>query len=219
MNKSKLYFFILVISLPIIGCQKNYQTIEDVDNISYIKEFELLQKNSDNKNTIKITSPKASLDPVKNLIEISSGSIQISNNKGNDLLIKSGMSVIDNTNKFIKIYDNVNISFFDTNNYTLYTKSVNWDLNKSNIDLNSSLYIDFDKSKIISENGTYNLNSTILKLYNNKFNRSIFSMNGAEKYQIEIVSDIAKWIKKNNSIEFTSNDKQVETTINILSIK
>ena len=42
---------------------------------------------------------------------------------------------------------------------------------------------------------------------------------GKEKYQIEILSDIAKWFKKDNVLEFKSNKKQVETTIDILSVK
>ena len=54
---------------------------------------------------------------------------------------------------------------------------------------------------------------------NNYFNRSLFNKEGKEKYQIEITSDVAKWIKNKNTLEFKSNNKQVETTINILNIK
>ena len=54
---------------------------------------------------------------------------------------------------------------------------------------------------------------------NNYFNRSIFNNDGKEKYQIEIKSDFAKWIKNENTLEFKSNNKQVETTINILNFK
>ena len=51
------------------------------------------------------------------------------------------------------------------------------------------------------------------------FNRSIFNDDGEPIYIIKIIADSAKWLKDNNSLEFTSNDKQVETTINFLSIK
>ena len=56
-----------------------------------------------------------------------------------------------------------------------------------------------------------------LKDYNQRFYRII--SNDHEKYNINIISDKAKLVEDNQSIEFTSNNKQVETTINFLNTK
>ena len=63
----------------------------------------------------------------------------------------------------------------------------------------------------------YNLNKKInVKIDNTEFNRNIDNSKGKEEYQIEIKSDFAKWFKNDNTLVFTSKDKQVETTINFL---
>ena len=67
--------------------------VEEFIKTFSIKEFELVQKNPNNDKTIKIRSSKALLDTVKNDIEIFNSSIEISNNNGDDLVIKSGLSV------------------------------------------------------------------------------------------------------------------------------
>ena len=38
-------------------------------------------------------------------------------------------------------------------------------------------------------------------------------------FEVEIKSDIAKWFKNDNKLIFTSNEKQVETTIKFLLTK
>ena len=68
-------------------------------------------------------------------------------------------------------------------------------------------------------NGIYNINSGQLNINNNVFNRIIINEDGQKQYQINIISDNAKWFKDSNSLEFTSNDKQVETTVNLLTVK
>ncbi len=47
-------------------------------------------------------------------------------------------------------------------------------------------------------------------------NRYIYNSKGEEEYQVIINSELAKWYKKDNTLEFTSIEKQVETTINFL---
>ena len=129
------------------------------------------------------------------------------------------MSTLDNSQNLIRVYNKVNISFLDTKNYFINTNSFSWDLNSSTINLDSPLNVDFDNNKIISLKGTYDINSSLLKLYNNRFNRSIYSSKGKAIYNIEIISDVAKWVKIDNTLEFKSNNKQVETTINLLNTK
>ena len=212
--------FILILYIyPIIGCKKIEIDSPILDSNSYINDFELLQENSQNHNSIRIRSPKAIIYPENNDIEIFDSTIYILSEVGQDVEIKSGKSNLNNSTKLINVYNNVLISLLNSNNYFIKTNSFNWNLNNSNIDLNSPLNINFDETRIKSSNGSYDIESSLLKINNNIFNRSIFNIDGEEQYNVEIISDKATWFNHNNSIKFTSDDKQVETTINILTIK
>ena len=65
----------------------------------------------------------------------------------------------------------------------------------------------------------YNIDSSLLKIDNSEFNRYIYNSEGEDEYHFKIKSDFAKWFKKDNTLVFTSNEKQVETTINFLLIE
>tara|TARA_B100000945_G_scaffold92189_1_gene71979 strand:+ start:195 stop:854 length:660 start_codon:yes stop_codon:yes gene_type:complete len=218
-NKFLLYLLILFQIFPLLGCQRiNDETLE-IDNKSYINDFELSQKNPMNDTLIIIKSPKAIIDPTNNDIEIFDNSIKIINKNGKDVQVKSGNSTLNNSSNLIRVFNKVNISLLENQNYFVTTDSFIWDLNSSNINLNRPLNINFDNTRISSLSGSYNINTSILILNKNIFNRNIFNTEGKEQYQIETISDIASWFKKENIFEFTSNNKQVETTINFLSIK
>ena len=202
-----------------MSCQRTNNNIVEVDNNSYISDYELVQKNQDNDRIIKIISPKAIIDNFNNGIKIFDSSIEISNKNLKDIIIKSGNANLNNIDNIIKVFNNVNISLVDSKNYFVNTESFIWDLSKSSINLDKPLHIDLDNTNITSSSGSYNIKLGELKIMNNYFNRSIFNNDGNEKYQIEIKSDVSKWIKNDNTLEFKSNNKQVETTINILNIK
>ncbi len=219
MQKGILNLIIIFSVFPLISCQKTNNNIVEVDNNSYISDFELVQKNQTNDSIIKIISPKAIIDNFNNDIQIFDSSIEISNNNIKDINIKSGNATLNNLDNIIKVFNNVNISLVDSKNYFVNTESFIWDLSKSSINLDQPLYIDLNNTNITSSSGSYNIKLGELKIKNNYFNRSIFNNDGKEKYQIEIKSEVAKWIKNENTLEFKSNNKQVETTINILNIK
>ena len=219
MQKGILYLILVFSVFPLMSCQRSNNNIVEVDNNSYISDFELVQKNQDNDSIIKIISPKAIIDNFNNGIKIFDSSIEISNKNLKDIIIKSGNATLNNIDNIIKVFNNVNISLVDSKNYFVNTESFIWDLSKSSINLDKPLNIDLDNTNITSSSGFYNIKLGELKIMNNYFNRSIFNNDGKEKYQIEIKSDVAKWIKNENTLEFKSNNKQVETTINILNIK
>ena len=219
MQKGILYLILVVSVFPLMSCQRSNNNIVEVDNNSYISDFELVQKNQDNDSIIKIISPKAIIDNFNNGIKIFDSSIEISNKNLKDIIIKSGNANLNNIDNIIKVFNNVNISLVDSKNYFVNTESFIWDLSKSSINLDKPLDIELDNTNITSSSGSYNIKLGELKIMNNYFNRSIFNIDGKEKYQIEIKSDVAKWIKNENTLEFKSNNKQVETTINILNIK
>jgi len=219
MQKGILYLILVFSVFPLMSCQRSNNNIVEVDNNSYISDFELVQKNQDNDSIIKIISPKAIIDNFNNGIKIFDSSIEISNKNLKDIIIKSGNANLNNIDNIIKVFNNVNISLVDSKNYFVNTESFIWDLSKSSINLDKPLDIELDNTNITSSSGSYNIKLGELKIMNNYFNRSIFNNDGKEKYQIEIKSDVAKWIKNENTLEFKSNNKQVETTINILNIK
>ena len=210
-----IYFFIT----PLFGCQRVQNNTQDIDTNSYINEFELLQENPKNDYSILISSPKAIINPLNNDIQIFDSSIEIINENGQDIIVKSGNSNLNNSINSIRVFNNVNISLVEKKNYFMKTDSFNWNLKTSNIDLDSPLMIFFGNTIISSSNGSYNINSSLLEINNNIFKRIIFNEKAQEQYQVEIISDIAKWLKDGNNIEFNSNNKQVETTINFLSSK
>ena len=219
MKKWNLYLLILFSFFPLMSCQRKENDIIEVDNNSYISEFELVQKNKSNNDIIKITSPKAIIDNFNNDIKIFDSEVEISNKNVKDIIVKSGNANLNNLDNMIKVFNNVNISLVENKNYFINTDSFIWDLNKSYIKLDKSLKINLDNTNITSSSGLYNIKLGELKIINNYFNRRIFNNEGKEKYQIEIFSDVAKWMKKENTLEFKSNNKQVETTINILNVK
>ena len=58
--KNILIKIIIIISIyPLLACSKSQNKSLEVDNKSYINNFELLQENSKNDTRIKISSPKA----------------------------------------------------------------------------------------------------------------------------------------------------------------
>ncbi len=213
-------FLLLIISIfTLFGCQKSNKSTAKIDNKSYINDFELLQENPNNQTSVKITSPRAIIDPRNSDIEIYDSSILILNKNGIDFKVKSGNSILDNLSNNIRVFNNVNISFLKNSNYIISTNSFNWDLNTSVIDINNPLDINFENTMINASRGLYNIKTSLLKIDNSKFNRIIKNSEGIEEYEVEILSDFAKWFKNNNKLVFTSNEKQVETTINFLLTK
>ena len=219
MIKFNLNILLIFFIIPLLACQKNNNNKLNNDLNSYINNFELLQENPKNDNSIRITSPRAIIDSINNDIEIIDSTIQILNKNGKDVEIKSGNSTLNNSKNLIRVFNNVNISLIESKNYFINTSSFNWDLNLSNIDLNNDLYINFNNSKIISSGGIYNIKLGLLTINDNIFKRSIYNNNQIKQYEIEILSDTANWLKDDNSIEFSSNDNQVITTVDFLSIK
>ena len=219
MNKLIKLFLTLVTLAPLFACQTNKTKPLEIDNKSYLNDFELQHENLKGDKFIKIVSPRAILYPIKNDIEIFNSTIDITNNKGNKLQVKSENSTLNNSNNLIHVFNNVSISLIENKKYFIKTNSFNWDLNKSDIHFDDKLFIFFDDTIINSSGGLYNIDMGTLKLNNSIFNRNIFNNEGKKKYQISISSDNTKWMKNNNSLEFTSNNKQVETTINFLTIK
>ena len=211
-----IYFLLIITTLPLFGCQKSNKSSTQIDNKSYIKDFQLLQENPNNQTNVRITSPKAIINSINNDIDIFDSSIELLNKNGQDFKVKSGNSTLNNLTNSIRVFNSVNISFLDNQDYFINTNSFDWDLNTSIIDINDPININFDNTRINATNGFYNIDASLLKIDNSEFNRSIYNSDGKQKYHVEIKSDFAKWFKNDNTLFFTSNDKQVETTINLL---
>ena len=219
MKKVFLNIITALFLIPLFSCKNSEKVKIKSENKSYINNFQLIQDNPNNKTRVEIISPRAIIDLSTNDIQIFDSSIQIMNQKGNNLSIKSGNSKLNNSSKIINVYNNVFISLVDDGKSFITTNSFNWDLNTSNIILNSPLDISFDNSKLLSSGGFFDINIGLLRINDNVLNRSIFDKDGNEKYRLQIESDNALWFKDQNLLEFTSNKKQVETTIDILGIK
>ena len=117
MKYLSIYFLLIFSLLPILGCQKSNKSLTQVDNKSYINDFELLQENPNNQTRIKITSPKAIIDPLNNDIEIFESSIEILNKNGQDFNVKSGNST-ELLPLEIDFSDSGEITLIDTASYT-----------------------------------------------------------------------------------------------------
>ena len=216
MKYFNIYILFILIILPLFGCQKYNKSNIQLDNKSYIDDFVLFQENPNNQTSVKIISPKAIFDPTNNDIEIFESLVVIRNRNGQDFQVKSGHSTLNNLTNIIRFFNNVKISFLNNENYYIRSKSFDWDLNTSVIEMNNSLNINFDNSKIKATNGFFNIDSTLLKMDNTDFKRTIYNSEGKQEYQLEIKSEFAKWYKNDNTLLFTSNEKQVETTIKFL---
>tara|TARA_B100000945_G_scaffold232801_1_gene189163 strand:+ start:117 stop:776 length:660 start_codon:yes stop_codon:yes gene_type:complete len=211
-----IYLLLLITIFPLFGCQKSNKSSTQIDNKTYINDFELHQENPNNKTSIKISSPKAIIDPTNNDIEIFESSIELLNQNGQDFNVKSGNSTLNNLTNSIRVFNSVNILFPHKQDQYITTNSFVWDLNTSIININNPVKINFDNTLIKATNGFYNIDLSLLKIDNSDFNRNIFNSEGEEEYQVNIKSDFAKWFNKDNTLVFTSNQKQVETTINFL---
>ena len=210
------YFLLIITIIPLIGCQKLNKSTTQIDIKSYINKLELLQENPNNQTSIKITSDKAIIDPSKNDIEIFESTIKFLNKNGQDFKVESGNTYVNNLDNSILVSNNVNLSFLNKQNYYITTNSFEWDLNTSTIDIKNPVKINFENTLINATSGLYNIGSSLLRIDNSEFNRYIYNLKDKVEYQVEINSDFSKWYKKDNTLEFISNDKQVETTINFL---
>ena len=219
MRKILLFIFTIINFLPLSSCQKTKRKDIEIVNRSYLKQFELIQKNANNDTIINITSPKAIIDKNNNDIEIFDSSIEIIKENGKDFKITALNATLNNYKNLIRANNNVNIYLMDNINSYIRTNSLEWDLNKSNINLNTPLLINFENTTISSSYGFYDIQSGNLKLNNNIFNRNVLNKENDLIYQIKIIADNANWFKENNLLEFTSNEKQVETIIKFLGIK
>lgn len=221
MNIFTKYILSLLTILPLLACQSTNKTKSNtkLDNKSFIKNFELLQENNSNDTRIRITSPKAIIDPKSNDIEIFESSIEILNKNTVEIKVNSGNSTLNNLSNTIRVFNNANISFLNNEDYFIRTNSFNWDLNTSVIYIDNPININFNNTNIIASKGLFNIDLNLLKIDNSRFNRSVFNSDGKEQYQIKINSDFAKWLKNENTLFFLSNEKQVETTIKFLNIK
>ena len=211
-----IYFLLIITTLPLFGCQKSNKSSTQIDNKSYIKDFELLQENPNNQTSVRITSPKAIINPSNNDIDIFDSTIELLNKNGQDFKVMSGNSTLNNLTNSIRVFNSVTISFLDNQDYYINTNSFDWDLNTSIIDINEPVYINFDNTRINASNGFYNIGLKLLNIVNSEFNRYVYTTRGDEEYQVKIKSDFAKWFKRDNTLVFTSNEKKVETTINFL---
>ena len=211
-----IYFLLILTVFLQLGCKKSNKSNTQIDNRSYINEFELIQENQKNDTRVRVISPKAIIDPTNNNIELFESSIEILNKHGQDVVINSGNSTLDNLSNLIKAFNNVKILFLDNEEYDISTNSFDWDLNSSIIDIDNPININFDNTNINAINGFYNIDSRILKINNTKFIRNIYNSSGKKNYILEIKSDSSKWFKNENTLVFTSNNNQVETTIKFL---
>ena len=216
MRSLHTYSLLIIIVLPLLGCQKSINLTTEIDNKSYINDFELLQENANNQTTVKILSPNAIFDPQSNDIEILESSIEIFNKNGQDFKVKSGNSNLNNLTNSIRVFNNVLITFPINQDYFITTDSFEWDLNTSVININNAINFYFDNTRINASNGFYNISSGIMNIDNSEFSRNVYNTTGDEEYQVQISSEFAKWRKKENTLEFLSDEKQVETTIDIL---
>tara|TARA_Y100001968_G_scaffold175123_1_gene160495 strand:- start:278 stop:937 length:660 start_codon:yes stop_codon:yes gene_type:complete len=219
LSKINLYLITIFIFLPLFGCQRVNEDTNLVDRSSYISDFKLIQENPKTDIKIIIKSPMAVIKPLTNDLEILDSKILINSETGNNIKVISGKAILNNSQDLIKAYNGVKMSLLNNDKYFINTESFTWNLNKSKINMRSPLDINFGNTSIISSSGSYDTISSNLKLKNNIFNRSILNLEGKKKFYIEILSDNANWNQKNNIIEFTSNQKQVETTIQFLSTK
>ena len=172
MKKLNLYLFILLTIFSSLSCNRNKKPKINLDNNSYLNNFELIQQNSINSTRIKISGPKAVIDSNNNNIEILDSLFEISNNEGNDISVKAGRSIFNNSNNFLRVDNNVYISLNESKDSFLETKSFDWDLNESFIILKEPLYTYFNNTKIKSYSGIYNIDQGELTITNNELGLS-----------------------------------------------
>ena len=144
MKYFQIYFLLILSTLLLLGCQQSNKSASQIDNKSYINNFELLQENNSNDTRVRISSPKAIIDPISNDIEIFDSSIDILNKNTLEIQVQSGNSTLNNLSNTIKVFNNVNISFLDNANYFISTNSFNWDLNTSIIDIKNNDIVALD---------------------------------------------------------------------------
>ena len=219
MRSLPIYYLLIIVILPIFGCKNINKPPTQIYNKSFLVDFELLQENPYNQNSLKITSPKAIIDPTNNNINIFDSSIVLLNKNGQDFKVNSGNSTLNNLSNSIRVFNSVKISFLDNKDFYINTNSLDWDLNTSIINIDDLVNINFNNTRIIATNGFYNIDASLLKIDNSEFNRYIYNSKGEEEYHIKIISDFTKWFKEDNTLVFNSNNKQVETTINFLLTK
>ena len=217
MNVSLTFTLSVFLTLSLISCKTNTGLETNTDNNTYITDFELIHNNQLNNRKIIINSPKAIIDSSSQNIQIINSNMQILDKTQKIINIKSGNAILDNTTKVISANDNVVISDTQNQGSSLKTNKLNWNLKNSIINLDNQLFIKFPNTKIHSEKGIYDISLDRLYLKDVQFNRTSNTKKGLTSYEISINANNAKWLKDDNSLEFTSEIGQVETTIDLFN--
>ena len=217
MNNNLAFTLSIFISLSLISCKSNTNLSNNNDNNTHITDFELIHENPANNTKIRINSPKARLDSSTQNIQIFKNEIEIINQPDKIIKIQSGNATINNATKFISAANNVIISDSEQPINSIETRQLYWDLNDSIINLDNELSINLPNTNIYSKKGNYDLNLDLVYLHEVLLTRTINTIDGFRSYEITITADKSKWLKEHNSLEFTSDNGQVETTIDLFN--
>ncbi len=216
--KSNLVFTLSIcMSLSLISCKNNRSIEKNIDYNSHITDFELIHDNPLNNTKIIINSPKAILDSSTQNIQIKDNKMEIIDKSETNVTIKSGNATFNNKTKIISATDNIVITDSQNQASSIETSMLNWNLNNSIINLDNEMLINLPNTNIYSKEGTYNISLDLIKLNDVLFTSTSNTKNGLTSYEISITADNTKWLKENNSLEFTSEKGQVETTINLFN--
>ena len=205
---NKVYRFIIILPLFIIGCTYN---LTDKNKV-ILKKIDSLDMNIFSKlgNKIySISSPHSSYDKVNQKFQLKRTTINIFKKDEISYIINSDESTLSDDNKLVELNGNVKLKTIKQDEDVLYADHFIWNITDTKYFLKGN--IKFENKNIILNSQKANMDSDNIIEFFNPVKYIIKNDNNENKYEIN--SENAYYNIETESVSFGGKDKRVRSII------
>tara|TARA_Y100001968_G_scaffold113737_1_gene103135 strand:+ start:4306 stop:4947 length:642 start_codon:yes stop_codon:yes gene_type:complete len=209
MNYINKIILLLPTSIALFSCTNN----TNITNNDYsLNDFSLKQLDHIGSPNFTLDSSNAQINPVSNNIEAENVEIILFQNK---LFknISSSLCIFNRLKNTIELKDNIIIKGFTSKNTYVKADYLKWNIDDSTILLHGNINLNYQSTNLTSDNAIYNgSNNKLIFTGINKY--TIYNKN---KFNPLLILNSTKAIldSKTKYLEFTSDNSQVESIINL----
>ena len=205
---SRLYKFILLIPLLILGCKSNIKN--DTNIIQTINSLDMNIFSIDGKKLLSIKSPYSNYDKGKNIYNLRETTIIFFEDNESKYFITSDKSKLSNNNKLIELNGNVLVKTLLKEDDKLYSNSFRWNIEKSELLLVGNVNFKNNSINLSSNKAILNKKTNIIEFYNPVKYRV---KNNSNESKYEVNSQNAFYNIKTKSVVFRSKGEKVRSKI------
>ncbi len=203
-NNFKLIFLLFFL---ILGC--NSKLTERVNILQKIENLDMNIYSQDGNKIYTIKSPNSIYDQKNNIFILKKTTIYLFKDQKVKFVINSDSSKLSKNNKILELNGNVELNTFQENNDILYADNFEWNIETSQYLLNGN--VNFENKDIILISNKAIMNSNNLIEFFNPVKYIIKNDDDKKKYEIN--SENAFYNIDTKSVNFSSKDDKVRSTI------